>query len=255
LVFAPIGIILTALVVPGGGPVARGQDAAGQEKAMALIKRLGAYTKFDEKAPGRPLVEVSFEFSQKPTDADLATLKALTKLRRLAVLDAPEVTDAGLEHVKGLPELDDLYLGKTGITDDGLKHVAEMTKLRKLSVRITAVGNKGFAHLAGLKKLEHLDATETKVTDDGLKHLAGLTELRNLELSYTKVSDDGLAHLEGLTKLETLRLNQCPRITGKAVPHLNKLTGLRLLELTGTGVRVQHAGDFRLPKTRIIYDN
>ena len=40
------------------------------------------------------------------------------------------VTDAGLEHLKGLPHLQNLDLAYTQVTDAGLEHLKALSKLR-----------------------------------------------------------------------------------------------------------------------------
>ena len=68
-------------------------------------------------------------------------------------LDGTRVTDAGLEHLKGLNHLEDLSLDKTRVGDAGLEC------------------------LKGLKHLRDLRLDETQVSDAGLEHLKGLGDL------------------------------------------------------------------------------
>jgi Leucine-rich repeat (LRR) protein len=81
----------------------------------------------------------------------------MKKLKRLDLSNNP-ITNAGLEHLKGLTELKRLFLyANHGITDAGLKH------------------------LSGMKQLEHLDLYATKVTDNGANDL-------QKELPKTRIS-------------------------------------------------------------------
>ena len=84
---------------------------------------------------------------------------------------SPPITDAGLEHVRGLTQLRELTLNRNEITDAGL------------------------AHLEGLTQLQTLDLEHTKITDAGLAHLEGLTKLQSLGLAQTRITDAGLTHL------------------------------------------------------------
>jgi internalin A len=63
------------------------------------------------------------------------------------ILREPQVTDAGLEHLKGLTSLQMLKLNGTKVSDAGLVHLKGLT---------------------GLKMLELLD---TPVTEDGVNDL------------------------------------------------------------------------------------
>ena len=91
---------------------------------------------------------------------------------RIKDLARTQITDAGLEHLKGLTQLQALFLDSTQITDAGL------------------------VYLKGLTKLEFLRLQFTQITDAGLVHLKGLTGLQTLELSNTKVTDAGVAELQ-----------------------------------------------------------
>ena len=83
-----------------------------------------------------------------------------------------QVSDAGLEHLKGLTQLQWLYLSNTAISDAGLEH------------------------LRGLTQLQWLDLLNTNVSDAGLEHLKGLTRLQELRLGGTGVSDAGVKKLK-----------------------------------------------------------
>ena len=58
------------------------------------------------------------------TDAGLEHLKGLINLVYLE-LSGTQVTDAGLVHLKGLSKLNFLYLGRTQVTDAGVKDLQE----------------------------------------------------------------------------------------------------------------------------------
>ncbi len=81
------------------------------------------------------------------------------------------VTDADLEHLKGLPQLQTLAVwGKNG-TDAGLEHLDGLTRLRKLYLGCPNVTNAGLEHLKGMKELQYLFLDGTEVTNEGVKRL------------------------------------------------------------------------------------
>ena len=87
-------------------PVVAAQEGSkdgDEQKVIAEIRRLGGEVGFDEKRPGKPLVDVFLD-GTKVTDAGLADLKGLKRLTHLYLCDTG-VTDAGLAHLKGLTEL------------------------------------------------------------------------------------------------------------------------------------------------------
>jgi hypothetical protein len=199
-----------------------------QAKAIAELEKLGGKVTIDDRSPDKPVIDVELTGTEV-TDAGLEHLKGLTTLQMLD-LSGTEVTDAGLEHLKGLAKLRTLDLAVTKVTDAGLVHLKGLTELQSLDVGGTRVTGAGLEHLKGLTKLQSLNLLWTRVTDAGLEHLKGLTKLRTLSLSETKVTDAGLDHLKGLTELHSLDLsNTAVADTGlKQVKELTKLQSLDL---------------------------
>jgi hypothetical protein len=129
------------------------------------------------------------------TDAGLEHLKVLKQLETLG-LENTQVTDAGLEHLGGLTQLNSLVLSGTKVTDAGLEHLKGLTQLNVLSLANTQVSDTGLGHLKGLTRLTMLALDGTKVMDAGLEYLKGLTQLRFLDLRGTKVTDKGVKNLK-----------------------------------------------------------
>lgn len=69
------------------------------------------------------------------------------QLCRTTWLDDTQVTDAGLEHLKGLTGLVQLSLINTEITDRGLEHLKGLSELQTLDLRRTQVTYKGVEKL------------------------------------------------------------------------------------------------------------
>ena len=63
-------------------------------------------------------------WSDRFTDAGLAHLEGLTKLREID-LGNWNITDAGLEHLRGLTELKLLKLEAIDVTDEGIKNLQQ----------------------------------------------------------------------------------------------------------------------------------
>lgn len=62
-------------------------------------------------------------------------------------LSRSPITDAGLEHLRRLPQLQQLNLDGTRITDDGLVILKGLTNLRELDISDTQISDAGFAEL------------------------------------------------------------------------------------------------------------
>jgi hypothetical protein len=235
--------------------------AAKQQDVVAEIKKLGGGVGYDYQcgpggtAPKPPepawlrrllgddllvnVVEVGLANSEI-SDADLERLKGLPQLQPLW-LNGRKVTDAGLKHLEGLSKLQDLDLNGSKVTDAGLERLKGLTQLRVLGLGYTKVSDVGLEYLKGLTHLEHLDLNDTKVSSAGLENLKEMTRLQRLYLSNTKVSDAGLEHFKGLTQLVWLVLENT-NVSDAGLEHLKGLTGLRWLRLnhtkvTGEGVK------------------
>ena len=76
---------------------------AEEAKAIADIEKVGGHFTVDEKSPGKPVKSVSL-FGNKVTDAALEHLKGLPQLQRLDLLNT-HVTDSGLFYLRGMTEL------------------------------------------------------------------------------------------------------------------------------------------------------
>jgi len=59
----------------------------------------------------------------------------------------------------------------TGVTDAGLEHLRGMAKLNVLNLFGTKVTDAGLGYIKGLNQLQRLDLRRTKVTDAGVKTL------------------------------------------------------------------------------------
>ncbi len=76
--------------------------------------------------------------------------------------------------------------------------------------------------LCELRELKALRLAGTAVTDKNLRTVAVATSLTWLDLDQTAITDDGLRHLQKLTNLRRLRLSGCRNISPEGVVRLKK---------------------------------
>jgi hypothetical protein len=233
-------LLMVAVAVPCSWLATEMKAAREQERAVEAIQKLDGCVRYDlqdadgNAEPSGPerlrkllgadclvsVVEINLN-ATNATDAGLEHLKGLAQLQHLS-LDGTQVTDAGLEHLKGLTQLQGLLLDHTQVTDAGLKHLKGMTQLQWLSlIGNTQVTDAGLEHLKGLAQLQYLWLDGTQVTDAGLEHLKGLIQLQELWLCHTNVTDAGLEHLQGLTQLQGLYLGGT-QVTDEGVQKLKQ---------------------------------
>jgi Leucine-rich repeat (LRR) protein len=114
-------------------------------------------------------------------DNDLACVKKLKNLRLLRIgrKGGHAFTDAGIAHLKDLPNIRELHCHSPYLTDKSLSYLANMKTLNFLTI----IGNftdKGLGHLEGLKSLRSLSINAEN--DFGPAALARLRkELSNLQ--------------------------------------------------------------------------
>jgi hypothetical protein len=256
----------------------RADDA--QRQALAALRELDPIIKVDETEPGKPVASIQFRPNAGTvTDDDLVHLKPFPGLRCVELPNKSKVTDAGLKHLAGLDQLDELNLNGTKVSaaavvsfvkgrarlrrlelagvplrDDDLPALKELTDLRVLSLRGTLVTDKGAVHLKAFTKLRtlNLSTREGLITDAALPHLKGLTDLEYLDLDRTEITDAGLEQLKSLRKLRGLQV-AFTAVGDDGLEHLAALPDLKALNARGT--KVTKAGvdklKRRLPDLRV----
>eukprot|EP00873_Tetraselmis_striata_P039103 jgi/Tetstr1/459367/TSEL_004747.t1 len=176
------------------------------------------------------------------TDAALAELRPLSKLRSLALKGSHRMSDwvlrDTLRNFTSLTELD-LMCCYRAVTDVQLERLEAATCLRSLNLRgCDRLTPAGLAHLTRFTALESLDVgCLSALRDDTLGALSRLPHLRALDVrAAPALTDGGLLHLSRLTTLDSLSFAHCHNISAHGVEDLlrydNPLPRLRVLDLS-----------------------
>jgi len=181
-----------------------------------------------------PRLRILLLHKQLATDDALRAVRGLKEIEKIYLWDA-QVTDAGVECLRGMPKLRYLHLSNSKITDRSLETLGNIPSLEGLSMQFNHFTDRGLSHLAGLKKLTSLwvcspnkDESPERISDAGLVHLKGLTNLEDLGIQNTLVTDAGLEHLKGLSRLKTIFL-QGSRVTQAGVDKfMTAMPGVRV---------------------------
>lgn len=169
-------------------------------------------------------------------DEDLQQMSLFPKLKKLRISKLSQVTGAGLEHVKKLPNLIDLDLSEnSSMFDPDMIHLAEMNKLQRLNLWRVAITDAGVAPLENLTDMKWLNLDNTQLSDAGLTHLKAMQKLEFLHLGSTAISNDGLSELAGLKTLKDLKVTRTA-VTDEGVDSLKK-------ELPDTDIQLKYLGD------------
>lgn len=155
------------------------------------------------------------------TDEHLSQLASYPELQRLKIQECEGIDGSGLAVVGELPELTRVELLLSPITDEGVLHLGKASSLTEVLFLDIPVGNEGLAFLAQCPQLESLRLEQLAITDPALNHLATLENLKSLSLEGS----------EG--------------IDGSGFDSLSGLTALGEVNLMGTGVLPDHAGNLQ----------
>lgn len=177
------------------------------------------------------------------TDADLDRIEKLSNIQRLD-LSLTYVTDEGMERLKALPGVTELnFFGAESITDVAVAHLRGWDSLQRLNLRGSDITDTSMEYIASLKNLRSLDVSFTQISTPGLEYLAELTELRELALGGNKINGAGLSVLNTLPNLERLSLKGTQRrnsgywavsLTDIDMALLGSLTQLQWLDVGGS---------------------
>lgn len=146
-------------------------------------------------------------------------------------LSGTNLTDQGLNYLRGLPLLTKLELDDTQITDAGLQTLAQsgLMQLQKLNLTCTNVTDAGIVWLNLISSLDHLRLEHTGITNETLKSLR-TTKIAILNVGHTAVNDMGLIWLQDLPNLKVLSLAGT-EITDDGLKHVVRCRRLQVLNL------------------------
>jgi len=168
--------------------------ASRTEEARAIAKELSAFR----------TLKVVWLRDLKLGDDLLQSLEKQHRLRKLLLLPAPEVTDAGIRHLRHLQSLREVAISYSKMTDAALETFGQMQNLEGLHLQGHSFTDAGIAALSDLVQLRELSVGlgSPAITDDGLLVLSRLKSLESIDLQDSQVTDSGIAKLqESLPKL------------------------------------------------------
>jgi hypothetical protein len=194
---------------PLPGPLAIGALAA-VVIIIAVGLRIGVAI-YHQHAAIREVERVGGQFDTEPREPQW--LRQFVGEERMEQFDAvvyvdlegSDATDATLNYIASLPDLEYLSLSDTRVSDWGLSRLSELTRLQWLDLDGTQVTDRGLASLKSLRALRSLRLRSTQVSGAGLPQLVGLAGLQELYLDDTAEADAGVADL--LRAMPDLKIN------------------------------------------------
>jgi Leucine-rich repeat (LRR) protein len=180
------------------------------------------------------------------TDAGIDYLKRMRSLKEL-FLDDTQISDEGMRRLQSQshPKLETLVLEGTRVTDKGLFYVGRMTTLRNLSINDKTT-DAGLKNLLPLTRLENLGVgNNNRITDGGMSYVGQLSQLTALDIGSDQVTDAGLTNLRQLKRLFNLSL-RCRQMSDSGMAGLKDIKHLGSLHIDSD--RISGAGFASLPK-------
>src|SRR5262245_61754612 len=229
------------LIVSG----AASQDEEAIEKAVAEIKKIGGKLEIEINAKTKAQMITGIDFSgTELSDAGLVHLKVLPDLKRGRVRNT-KISDKAMHHLKELTKLEKLDLRDTHVSDNGLELVQNLVNLKDLDLAHTDITNVGPRYLKSLTKLQVLNLEGVPVTNSTLEHFKGFTQMNSLILRDTKITDAGMEFIVPMFRMQKLDLGNTrvgsdglapPDDKGKPVPLFKDWVKIHTLDLRGTQV-------------------
>jgi hypothetical protein len=126
-------------------------------------------------------------------DDALLQVAQLPSLRTL-VLHA-SITDAELEHIATMRQLESLELSGLDITGEGFRDFANLANLKRISLENSPrFSDEGVRHLSRVGSLEEL-SIRANITDASISDLTRMPNLRDLKLVDAEITAGGLERL------------------------------------------------------------
>jgi|GEM_PF-3030424 len=239
--------LLVAQAVPGftAADESKPDDAplpvASEQAAAAKVRTLGGWYVLDAE---RHVIEVNMchhydsdgerHENEQKTDEALAQLPGFPRLKRLLLCET-QVSNDGLEYVGRLRELEELFIWDgADISDKGVAHLRTLPKLKILLLGRAAITDEAVAHLSLVSTLETLLLDSNGLSDKSLEFASALPRLQELEVGnwdpearQATITATGLVHIRKMPALKKLGIPLVP----EAVDDLRQLHGLKGLEL------------------------
>lgn len=192
--------------------------------------------------------------STKFNDEWMPNIAKLTNLKTLRFTNNGSLTDAGMQQLAGLKNLESFSFVGTKITGRAYAKFEGFTKLTKVSHRGSSIDDEGLKELCDhLPNLESISLAHAKFTDAAAPNLAKLTKLKGLELGahatpaalknitalpleYLQLGEgfdksESLPIVKEIKTLKRLTLTNCKTTTDDDLKVLATMTQLESLEL------------------------
>ena len=183
----------------------------------------------------------SFDFNHGLTDEALVEVGKMTGLEDISIQNCPNVTDAGIAHLKSLVNVERFSIRATIATPACIESIAKLPKLTSLSLSFEQNADapmlwpavEDWKRLGQLTKLESLKLDGLLLDKRHWSVFEKMTELRDLEVNNYLPLDDSFFKVVGaLPELQSLRLEAVDESGANGLKYLTD-SKLSFLQVAG----------------------
>jgi hypothetical protein len=149
----------------------------------------------------------TLHISEYPVDDEMVSAMAGLDSLETVIFDEGAITDASIETIASLPNLQHLRLRLSPIGDEGMKRLAKIDSLWYLNLPHAECTAQGVAELAASPGLRQLRLGSNQLGNEVTREIAKIPYLRSVHLIGIAVTDEGLKALASMEHLESLYLD------------------------------------------------
>lgn len=176
-------------------------------------------------------------------DARLKFLPQLRKVKTLTLWGGATFSKEAYANIAAMPSVSSLNLSGSNIVDEDLRAFSGHKTLEYLDLNDTNLTGEGLAGLSPLPNLAeiHLGLLKDKVSDAGVKAmLAAFPNLERLDLPGQRLSVEAITAIGAARSLRGLWLRDAKRLDDSWMPHLARMKGLSILDLSTARLKDTH---------------
>ncbi|CAA6671562.1 unnamed protein product [Spirodela intermedia] len=128
----------------------------------------------------------------------------MVSLKDLDISRCSKITDAGIEHILSISNLERLCISETRVTSKGIIRLSSLVNLRSLDLGGLPVTDQAIDSLKVLVQLEYLDLWGSEITNEGSLLFTRFPRLAHLNIAWTEVNC-----LPNLPSLIHLNMSNC----------------------------------------------
>ncbi|MDZ4849359.1 MAG: ZIP family metal transporter [Pirellulaceae bacterium] len=143
------------------------------------------------------------------------------------------ITDEQFSQLRGLADLETLYLNQARITDEASGTLQTLIGLRRLKLEKARLADKSAVAIGKLSKLTTINLPDSEIADLGIQSWTNLPELVLIRLGSPRLTDAALESVGSMKKLRFLHLIAIP-VSDQGLASLYELKQLESFYLDGS---------------------